>query len=125
MAMMPLERILAVGPQGGFLHDAAGVANIRNCSPLEKSSTASTLAIFSPVLEFQQVGHRAPLAGAAHLRHVVNPPRVDAALIGEKQQVIVRVGHEQMLDKIAFLGFRPGCRARRGSGCDTSRPAGA
>ena len=82
------------------------VANIRNCSSLPKSLIASTLAIFSPSWNSSRLAIAAALAGAAHLRHVVHAALVDAALVGEEQQVVVRVGDEQVLDEVAFLAIR-------------------
>ena len=47
-----------------------------------------------------------PRAIRAALRHVVDLEPVDAAAVGEAQDVVVRVGDEQLLDEIVFLGRR-------------------
>ena len=53
-----------------------------------------------------QVDDRLAARDAAALRHVVDLEPVDAPAIREAQNVIVRVGDEQVVDEIVFLGAR-------------------
>jgi hypothetical protein len=56
-------------------------------------------------LHLEQIRDRAALGGAAHVRNLVHALDVDAARVGEKHQVIVGRGCEEMLDEIVVLGL--------------------
>ena len=56
--------------------------------------------------QVQQIDDRPAAALAAELRQVVDLLPVDLAVVGEEQQIIVRAGDEQVLDRIFFLGLR-------------------
>ena len=59
-------------------------------------------------LEFEQVGDAAALGGAAHVGNLMHALDIDAAGVGEKHQVIVRAGGEEVLDEIlVLLGVPP------------------
>ena len=58
--------------------------------------------------EVQQVDHRPAAAVAGQLRQVVDLAPIDLARVGEEQQVGVRAGDEQVLDRVFFLGLGPG-----------------
>ena len=55
--------------------------------------------------EVQQVDDRPAAAVAAQLRQVVDLLPIDLAAVGEEQQVGVRAGDEQVLDRIFFFGL--------------------
>ena len=63
------------------------------------------MAIFSSSAKIEQVHHRAAAALAAKLRQVVHLLPIDLAAVGEEQQVVVRAGDEQVLDRIFFVGL--------------------
>jgi hypothetical protein len=104
--MMPLVRMFAYAFSGVFFTMPFCVANIRNCSSLPKSFTASTLAIFSPCWKLSRFASGSGpglvrlISGTSYTRRSYTRP-----LVGEDHQVVVRVGDEQVLDEIAFLRF--------------------
>ena len=55
--------------------------------------------------EVQQVDDRPAAAVAAKLRQVVDLLPVDLALVGEEQQVGVRAGDEEVLDRVFLVGL--------------------
>ncbi len=56
------------------------------------------------LLQREQVDDRLAAPGARALRHLVDLQPVHPAAAGEAQDVVVRVGDEQALDEIVFLG---------------------
>ena len=105
--MMPLVRMLEYALSAVFFTTPLCVANMRNASAFEKILNRQNIRGLLIFLKFQQVRDRSPLARSAHFRHVVHALLVDPTLIGEKQQIIVRVGDEQMFDEVAFLALSP------------------
>src|SRR5207248_2061843 len=59
---------------------------------------------FLVFLKRQDVGDRAAYAGAAHLRDVVDLKPVELAAVGEAEQVGMRGGDEEVLDKVVLAG---------------------
>ena len=57
--------------------------------------------------EVEQVDDRPAAAVAGQLRQVVDLLPIDLALVGEEQQVVVRAGDEQVLDRIFLFGLGP------------------
>ncbi len=55
--------------------------------------------------QIQQIDDRPAVALARQLRQVVDLLPVDLALVGEEQQVVVRAGDEQVLDRIVLVGL--------------------
>ena len=53
--------------------------------------------------ELKQVCNGAPFGGSTHFRDFVNLLDVTAAGLGEKHQVVVRGGGEEMFDEVPFL----------------------
>ena len=74
---------------------------------LEKSRTARQSAILLAFGEVEQVDDRPAAAFAAQLRQVVDLLPIDLAAVGEEQQIVVRAGDEQVLDRIFVFGLGP------------------
>ena len=60
-------------------------------------------AIFSPCLQFQQVGDAPAFGRAAHVGNLVHALDIHAAGVREEHQVIMGAGGEQVLDEILVL----------------------
>ena len=58
--------------------------------------------------EVQQVDHGAAAGVAGQLRQVVHLAPIDLALVREKQQIGVRAGDEQVLDRVFLFGLGAG-----------------
>src|SRR3954447_24112191 len=98
---------VAVGAERGLLHDALVRREHQEVLFLAEVLDREHVRDLLAGLELQELGDRPAHAGAASLRDLVDPPRVNAALVREEQEVVVGVGDEQVLDEVAFAGFRP------------------
>ena len=107
MAMMPPRFGPAVLLQRRLLHQAACAwPSSGNDRAALKSRIGQAIGDLFAFGQVQQVDDRPAAAFAAQLRQVVDLLPVDLAVVGEEQQVVVRAGDEQVLDRIFFLGLR-------------------
>ena len=91
---------------GVFFTRPLRVAIIRKWSGCVEVADRQALGDLFAFGQVQQVDDRPAAAVAAQLRQVVDLLPVDLAAVREEQQVGVRAGDEQMLDRIFVLGLR-------------------
>ena len=78
---------------------------IKKAPPCVKSRIGQAFGDFLAFGQVQQIHDRPPAAVALQLRQVIDLLPIDLALVREEQQIGVRAGDEQMLDRIFFLGL--------------------
>ena len=97
----------AVGFQRRLLHQSAGRGHDQEMvGPVEIADRPAVGDLLA-LAEVQQVHHGAAAGVAGQLRQVVHLAPIHLALVGEKQQVGVGAGDEQVLDRVFLFGFRP------------------
>ena len=105
MAMIPPVFGRLYSSSGVFFTRPLRVAIIRKWPGRSKSRTGAAVGDLLAFRQVQQIDDRPALALAAQLRQVVDLLPVDAALVREEQQIGVRAGHEQVLDRVLFFGL--------------------
>ena len=95
----------AVGLELGLLHQALARGHHQVVVGLVEVADRAAVGDLLALGQVEQVDDRPAAALARQLRQVVDLLPVDLALVGEEQQVVVRAGDEQVLDRIFFLGL--------------------
>ena len=95
----------AVGLQLGLLHQALARGHHQVVVGLVEVADGAAVGDLFVLGQVEQVHDRPAFALARQLRQVVHLLPVDLALVGEEQQVVVRAGDEQVLDRIFFVGL--------------------
>ena len=98
----------AVGLQRRLLHQPAGRGHHQEVVGLVEVADRAAVGDLLALGQVQQVHHRPAAAVAGQLRQVVDLAPVDLALVGEEQQVGVRAGDEEVLDRVFLFGLGPG-----------------
>ena len=96
----------AVGLQLGLFHEALARGHHQVVVGLVEVADGAAVGDLFVLGQVQQIHDRPAFALARELRQVVDLLPVDLALGREEQQVVVRAGDEQVLDRIVFVGLR-------------------
>ena len=108
MAMIPARKGRLKAARSVFLTSPRAGGHDQVMAGLVEVAHGPAIGDPFPLGEIQQVDDRPAAAVAGQLRQFVDLAPMDLAAVGEEQQIVVRAGHEQMLDGVFLLGLGAG-----------------
>ena len=107
MAMMPLRSGRLYCFQRRLFHQAAGGGHDQEVVGLIEVADRPAVGDLLALGQVQQIDHGPAAAVAGQLRQVVDLAPIDLALVGEEEQIGVRAGDEEVLDRVLLFGLGP------------------